>query len=76
MMPLPFEPPWLSGGQTFPGWEPTGPVNPLGDLVDALTGRTAEPRAGFGTCTRWSCGPPGAAESAPPRWIVPVPVRL
>ncbi|MFI9382274.1 hypothetical protein [Kutzneria sp. NPDC052558] len=46
MLPLPFEPLWIHGGRR-PGWEPTGPVIPLGDLIDAVTSETPDPPAGF-----------------------------
>ena len=47
MMPLPFAPAWLAGRQMFTGWTPTGPVIPLGDLVDALATDAPQPPAGF-----------------------------
>jgi hypothetical protein len=43
MGPLPFEPTWLA----FPDWQPTGPVIPLGALIDAVTSDSPEPPAGF-----------------------------
>ncbi|MFC0432328.1 hypothetical protein [Kutzneria buriramensis] len=46
MMPLPFEPTWNTGERPH-GWEPTGPVIPLGGLIDALTNEIAEPPSGF-----------------------------
>jgi hypothetical protein len=46
MMPLPFEPLWIAGGP-IAGWEPTGPVIPLGDLIDALSDDIPEPVEGF-----------------------------
>ena len=47
MLPLPFAPIWVSGGEKFPGWEPTGPVLPLGALIEAVTTDSPEPPAGF-----------------------------
>jgi hypothetical protein len=44
--PLPFEPLWIHGGP-LPGWEPTGPMIPLGTLIDALTSDSPEPPSGF-----------------------------
>jgi hypothetical protein len=46
MMPLPYGPPWYTG-ERLHGWEPTGPVIPLGALIDALADENPEPPSGF-----------------------------
>jgi hypothetical protein len=37
MLPLPFAPPWWEGDPDFAAYRPSGPMIPLGDLVDALS---------------------------------------
>jgi len=46
MLPMPFEPAYHVPS-AFPDWKPTGPVIPLGDLVDALTADAVEPIEGY-----------------------------
>ena len=46
MLPMPFGP-TFHVPSAFPEWQPTGPVIPLGDLVDALTADAVEPIEGY-----------------------------